>query len=112
MEQVIYQVAIALIAIFSALVTSVLIPYIKKKTTAADYDRISNWVTIAVAAAQQIYKASGSGVLRKEYVIAFLKQQGVTLTEAQLDALIEAAVFELNQILLEVQDDNPETPTA
>ena len=110
MEQVIYQIVIAIIAILSALVTSVLIPYIRKRTTATEYERIANWVTIAVASAQQIYKLSGKEFLRKEYVVDFLKTQGVKLTDEQLDALIEAAVFELNQIMQEVQNET-DTPT-
>ena len=112
MEQVIFQVALAVIAILSSLVTYVLIPYIKKKNTAQDFERIKKWVNVSVAAAQQLYKVIGGDFDRKQYVVEFLKAMGVTLSNEQINVLIEAAVFELNQIMLEVQDDTPETQSA
>ena len=52
---------------------------------------------IAVSAAEQIFKGSGRGEEKKQYVIAWLKERGFTVDENELDALIEAAVYELNQ---------------
>lgn len=48
------------------------------------------------AAAEQIYTGSGRGEEKKEYVINWLREHGITVDEAKLDALIEAAVYELN----------------
>ena len=86
----------AVVAVVCAVVTCVLIPYIKSKTTAEQQKEINAWVKIAVSAAERIYTGSGRGEEKKEYVINWLREHGITVDEAKLDALIEAAVYELN----------------
>ena len=86
----------AVAAIIAALITAFLVPYIKSKTTAEQQKEINAWVKIAVSAAEQIYTGSGRGEEKKEYVINWLREHGITVDEAKLDALIEAAVYELN----------------
>ena len=86
----------AVVAVVCAVVTCVLIPYIKSKTTAEQQKEINAWVKIAVSAAEQIFTGSGRGEEKKEYVINWLREHGITVDEAKLDALIEAAVYELN----------------
>lgn len=85
----------AVIALAGVVVSCVLIPYIKSKTTAEQQKEINAWVKIAVSAAEQIYKGSGRGEEKKAYVIQWLRDRGITVDEAKLDALIEAAVYEL-----------------
>lgn len=86
----------AVAALIAALITAFLVPYIKSKTTAEQQKEINAWVKIAVSAAEQIYTGSGRGEEKKEYVINWLREHGITVDEAKLDALIEAAVYELN----------------
>ena len=52
---------------------------------------------IAVAAAEQIYTGSGRGEEKKAYVLEWLRSHGVTVDDEKLDAMIEAAVYELSQ---------------
>lgn len=85
----------AVIALAGVIVSCVLIPYIKSKTTTEQQKEINAWVKIAVAAAEQIYVGSGRGEEKKAYVINWLREHGVTVDETKLDALIEAAVYEL-----------------
>lgn len=85
----------AVIALAGVIVSCVLIPYIKSKTTTEQQKEINAWVKIAVAAAEQIYVGSGCGEEKKAYVINWLREHGVTVDETKLDALIEAAVYEL-----------------
>lgn len=85
----------AVIALAGVVVSCVLIPYIKSKTTTEQQKEINAWVKIAVAAAEQIYVGSGRGEEKKAYVINWLREHGITVDEAKLDALIEAAVYEL-----------------
>lgn len=85
----------AVIALAGVIVSCILIPYIKSKTTTEQQKEINAWVKIAVAAAEQIYVGSGRGEEKKAYVINWLREHGVTVDEAKLDALIEAAVYEL-----------------
>ena len=90
----------AVIAIVCAVVTCVLVPYIKSRTTTAQQEEINAWVRIAVSAAEQIYSGSGRGEEKKAYVVEWLRSHGVTLDTEKLDAMIEAAVYELKQGVL------------
>ena len=85
----------AVIALCVALVTTFLIPYIKSKTTKEQQDKINSWVKIAVAAAEQMYNAPGSGTDKKRYVLHFLESKGFTIDANSLDNMIESAVYAL-----------------
>ena len=93
----------AVAALIAALIAAVVVPYIKSKTTAQQQAEINAWVKIAVAAAEQIYTGSGRGQEKKAYVLDWLRQHGITVDEAKLDALIEAAVYELEQGLIPLE---------
>ena len=90
----------AVVAVVCAVVTCVLIPYIKSKTTTEQQAEINAWVKIAVSAAEQIYSGSGRGEEKKAYVVEWLRSHGITLDSEKLDAMIEAAVYELKQGIL------------
>ena len=79
----------AVAALIGVIVTCVLIPFIKSK----------------------IFKGSGRGEEKKQYVIAWLKERGVTVNENELDALIEAAVYELTQGIIPLEGIAIETTT-
>lgn len=86
----------AVIALVATIITVFVIPWIKSKTTEKDKENIIAWVKIAVAAAEQIFRGSGRGREKKNYVLKFLKDKGFTLDEASINAAIEAAVKQLN----------------
>ena len=88
----------AVAALIAALITAFVIPYIKGKTTANQQQQINAWVRIAVTAAEQIYTGSGRGAEK----INWLREHGVTVDESKLDALIEAAVYDLNNGFLTI----------
>lgn len=69
-------------------------------TAAQQQAEINAWVKIAVTAAEQIYRGSGRGEEKKAYVLNWLAEHGITLDEERIDALIEAAVYELNHGVL------------
>ena len=85
-----------LIPILGAIITYLIVPFIRQKTTKEQRENIYFWVGVAVSAAEQIYKEKGQGKLKKEYVVDFLIAKGVNITIEELDVLIEAAVKELN----------------
>lgn len=85
----------AVFALIAAVITAIVIPYIKSRTTAQQQEQINTWVRIAVSAAEQIYVGSGRGEEKKAYVIHWLRDHGVTVDTSKLDAMIEAAVYEL-----------------
>ena len=85
----------AVFALAAVVVTAVIIPYIRSRTTAQQQADLSEWVKIAVSAAEQIFTGTGRGADKKAYVLAWLRDHGVTVDESKLDALIEAAVYAL-----------------
>ena len=86
----------AVIALIAAIITTFLIPWIKSKIDAAKLAQIVEWVGIAVRAAEQIYNESGMGEKKKQYVLDFLADKGFTIDPNSINAMIEAAVKELN----------------
>lgn len=90
----------------AAIIAYVLIPWIKSKTTSEQQKEINGWVKIAVAAAEQIYKGHDRGEEKKAYVIEWLREHGITVDADKLDAMIEAAVYELtNNGLLAIAEE-------
>lgn len=86
----------AILALVAVVITGIVIPYIKKRTTTEQQKEIIAWVKIAVAAAEQIYVGSGRGPEKKLYVVKWLVDRNITVDTNKIDALIEAAVYELN----------------
>ena len=78
-----------------ALITTFVVPYIKSKTTLEQQTQINAWVRIAVTAAEQVYEGPGQGDKKKAYVLTWLAGHGIAIDEDKLDAMIEAAVYEL-----------------
>lgn len=102
MDEGLVKIILAVISLLGVIVTSVVVPYLKQKTTKEQRDNVKFWVKVAVTAAEQIYKEKGQGKFKKEYVVEFLNSKGIKITPKQLDILIEAAVFELNKAKAEV----------
>lgn len=86
----------AIIALIAAVITVFIIPWIKSKVEAEKLSKIMSWVKIAVDAAEQIYRESGMGEMKKQYVLDFLEDKGFTADPNSIDAMIEAAVLSLN----------------
>lgn len=85
------------LSIISVLITGVLIPYLRQRGLQTKAINIINAVETAVKAAEQIYSDSNQGNLKKEYVLRRLQEQGIKLSEKELDDMIEASVLELNR---------------
>ena len=86
----------AILALVAVVITSIIIPYIKKRTTTEQQKELVAWVKIAVTAAEQIYVGTGRGPEKKLYVVEWLADRNITVDTNQIDALIESAVYELN----------------
>lgn len=85
----------ATVGLCAAIITTFVVPYIKSKTTKEQQTQINEWVRIAVSAAEQVYKGPGKGDEKKAYVLTWLSNHGISIDEDKLDAMIEAAVYEL-----------------
>jgi hypothetical protein len=93
----------AVFALIGIVIMVVVIPYIKSKTTKQQQTEINAWVKIAVTAAEQIYVGTGRGVDKKAYVLDWLHDHGITFDESKLDAMIEAAVYELKNGIITIE---------
>lgn len=98
MNEGIVKIVLALITLLGTIITGVLVPYLRSRTTKEQRENIYFLVTLAVQAAEQIYFKPGQGEEKKEYVINYLLSRGIKLTVEDLDLFIEAAVLELNMI--------------
>lgn len=89
----------AVIGVIAVVITVYFIPWLKKKLSVEQQAELAEWVSIAVTAAEQLYTGSGRGAEKKAYVLAFLEAKGYAVDTGSLtdsiDALIEAAVYEL-----------------
>lgn len=104
MQYNITPIAEAVFALIGVVITVIVIPYIKSKTTAQQQAEINAWVKIAVAAAEQIYQGAGRGEEKKSYVLEWLEEHGIVVDEDRIDALVEAAVYEINQGILPIEN--------
>ena len=95
------QIVVAVIGLMSAVITSVIVPLVKAKTTAHQQMIIASLSKTAVLAAQQLY-AADEGPKKKEYaenyVSQLLKKHGVSIGPAEIDAAIEAALKEIKAV--------------
>ena len=91
------QVIVAFIGLMGVLLSTVVVPLVRAKTTAQKWDNAMFWVKLAVQSAEQIYDATGMGEAKKKYVEEFLKEHDIKLDEKQIDVAIEAAVQQLQE---------------
>jgi biopolymer transport protein ExbD len=88
------------IALATAILTSVFVPWFLKNTSAKQREEIYAWVKIAVSAAEQIFTGSGRGQEKKEYVLNWLKSRNISIDENAIEAMLESAVYELNNSII------------
>lgn len=96
----------AIITLIIVIVVSVVIPYIKAKMGAENFEQLKKWVKVAVQAAEMIYTETGMGEKKKKYVEEFLRSLGVKVNYYELNGMIESAVLELKRELNESTDSN------
>lgn len=97
MENITYKIITLIISIIGLILTGIVVPWIKAKISNEKMSLVKMWVQVAVAAAEQLFKTPGMGAEKKKHVVEILKSKGITITDQELDALIEAAVYELNR---------------
>lgn len=85
----------AVFALIGIILTCIVIPYIRSKTTVEQQAAINGWVATAVEAAEQLYIGSGRGAEKKQYVLNWLTSHNIKFDSNKVDAMIEAAVYEL-----------------
>ncbi len=91
-------VAQAMIALVTALIGVVVVPWLHAKFDAEEVEIFLRWVEIGVAAAEQLY-AANEGARKKNYVMQFLWDKGFTADGDEIENAIEAAVLQLHKEL-------------
>jgi len=89
------QIVVSVLSVLFAVATAFFIPWLKTNMDAVKFERMLTVVKIAVEAAEQMFRESGMGAKKKEYVINYLAERGYKLDTDQLDVLIESAVKEM-----------------
>ena len=102
MDEKIFQIILASIPVFGAIITGFIIPFIKEKIGAEKLAKYEYWTSMAVKCAEMMFKEQGMGEAKKEYVVNFLNEMfnknKVVITSEQIEILVEAAVKELKLI--------------
>lgn len=91
MEINITELLNAIIALLAAVITTFVVPWIKRKMGAEKMTDFLRWVEVGVLAAEQMYQ-SFEGEEKKNYVIALLKEKGFKFSDVEVSAAIESAV--------------------
>lgn len=100
MSEQLFNIILLLIPVIGAVITSILIPYVKTKISTTQMDEIIKWVTKTVQAAEVLFDAPKSGEEKREYVINFIDKmfnsKKEIITNDQIRILLEAAWKQMN----------------
>lgn len=112
-RELILRIIEVLISVAAFIITRYLVPAIREWTRGTQLEQIIKWTGQAVLAAEQMY-SSYTGKERKAIVTSFLKRmllhKNITISDEELEMLIEAAVKEMNMNDLSLtQEDEEET---
>lgn len=89
------NIVAAIVMLLVAAATTFLIPLLKKKMDASKFEELKKWAEVGVQAAEMIYKGTGLGAQKKEYVLEFLEERGYSIDTEVINAVIEAAVLDM-----------------
>ena len=101
MDEMTFTLLKIVVSVCASLITVFAIPYLRRLTQNEKTSGICEAIQVAVSAAEQTITGSGKGKDKKEmalqYVTEWMNKHGVKISPEQLDGLIEAAVYGLNQ---------------
>jgi hypothetical protein len=92
-----FEVLKIVIMLVGVVLTYKVVPWIQGNVDVKNLAMVQTLIQAFVAAAEQLFPKAGSGELKKAYVLEKLQEKGITVTDVELDALVEAAVYELNK---------------
>lgn len=79
----------AAIAIIAAIALKYLVPWLKAKLGEVNYNTMTKVVETLVTSAEQLYKGSGRGEEKLQYVIKQLEQRGYTVDRDEIEASVK-----------------------
>lgn len=89
----------AAIKFIVAVTITFVIPWIKQNVDVLKLEKARKWIKTGVECAEMIYKESGMGEQKLQYVAEFAARHNVKYDSEQIRALIEEAVFEMKLAL-------------
>ena len=100
MNEILFEILKAAVVLMIILVGRYGIPYLKQLAENKKCDWVIKWAEIAVKATEQTVFGDKKGPERKDIVTVFIKklllQKNISLSDTQLENIIEAAVFAMN----------------
>lgn len=102
MNEGLFNVILTVIPVIGAIITYFIVPFIKSSVNEKQLAQYKEWAKLAVKTAEMLWKESGRGEDKKDYVVKFLNdmfnKNKIVITEQQMEILIEAAVKEMKEI--------------
>ncbi len=99
MREITLEALKLLIMVTVLVLTRFVVPWLKAKTENETMQAVLDWTVQAVLAAEQAHQAQ-TGAERKYIVTEFIKsiliQKNISLSDEELNTLIEAAVMQMN----------------
>ncbi len=83
---------ISLILLIICVISYYLVPFLIANTSVKQRQEALFWVNIAIKIAEQTFKNKGKGQLKKTYVVKWLKDNNIKVSEKQLNAIIDTVV--------------------
>lgn len=101
MNEVLFEILKAVIVLAVVILVRYAVPYLRMKVEESRYAWIVKWAEIAVKSAEQTIFGDGSNKEKKAIVTKLLKEmlikKNISISDEQLDSLIEAAVYAMKQ---------------
>lgn len=101
MNEILYEILKASIVLVLILLTRYAVPYLKQMAENSKYEWVVKWAEVAVNSAEQTVFGDKKGPERKAIVTQFIKkmllQKNISISDEQLNNIIEAAVFAMKK---------------
>lgn len=89
------QIILTFMALLGAIITTVIVPWIRRKLSESQQRNLEFYLRILVAAAETAFKDEGAGAEKKQWVIDRLSEYGIRFDVDLVSDAIEAMVREL-----------------
>lgn len=101
MNEILFEILKAVVMLVIVLLVRYAIPYVKLKVEDTKYAWLVKWVELSVKSAEQTIVGSKTGAEKKAIVTEFIKnllmQKNISISDDQLNTLIESAVYIMNK---------------
>lgn len=101
MNEVLFEILKAAVMLVIVLLVRYAIPYVKLKVEDTKYAWLVKWVELSVKSAEQTIVGNKTGAEKKAIVTEFIKnllmQKNISISDDQLNTLIESAVYIMNK---------------